>query len=283
MHLRSTWNDAPWEAYVDPNSGRQYYVHGGNHRTTTWDAPPGLEVPHGWTALFDPHRQRNYFVHKESGKTTWQRPKLGSAPPQPQPSSTTLTDQKVLERRVREQAVAGAPRRETDRALRRTCDAIGATVVVDRIRDLIVERNGSLGIQRLARAFVLGDRSGDGRLGPREFRDALAALRVHVGDEDLDHLFSYFDRDRDGTLDSREFVGGLRGRLGESQPRVALVREAFARIQSRPGVLSAADLRLSLNPAFLPDAMTGRATASSSSAACLPRQSRGGARASVSH
>lgn len=67
------------------------------------------------------------------------------------------------------------------------------------------QKLSSMEKQNMIRAFKMFDASGDGKIQPEEFKEALTAQGIEVQSEIYDLAFYLIDSDGNGYIDSKEF------------------------------------------------------------------------------
>jgi len=102
--------------------------------------------------------------------------------------------------------------------------------------------------------FKRMDYSGNNKLDPTEFEQALAAFGLFPKKVELQALIKYYDVDGDGQVSYDEFIRGLRDELTER--RLAMVLKAFNMLdRDGSGQITVSDIintyDVSTNPAFI--------------------------------
>lgn len=114
--------------------------------------------------------------------------------------------------------------------------------VVDRVKQRIVSRGGSNGINAVSRVLRIMDDSGDKKLSKEELKYGLRDYGIDLNQRELTELMNYFDRDSDGVITFDEFLVALRGDM--SDRRLDFVRQAFKLVDSTgDGIVTIEDLQ----------------------------------------
>ena len=87
--------------------------------------------------------------------------------------------------------------------------ALGTELIIDKLRQKIVERGGSSGITGVARLMKIMDDDGSHTLSRNELKSGLRDYGIDLSPTELEQVFLYFDRDASGTIDIDEFLRGL--------------------------------------------------------------------------
>jgi len=98
--------------------------------------------------------------------------------------------------------------------------------VLERVRGLLCDQCGPLGLGELNRQFVLGDDDGSLTLSGDEFRKVFGKLGLYLNNREIEEVFWEFDRDGNGGVDYEEFMDGVRGG-SMSRARRKLVKQAW--------------------------------------------------------
>ena len=99
------------------------------------------------------------------------------------------------------QAAALAPSDAASVMTGRTeAEEIAGRDIVEKIKQAILKRSGSDGIQAVSRVLRLMDDSGDKRLSRSELKYGLRDFGIDLSQSQTDRIMAYFDRDHDGTI-----------------------------------------------------------------------------------
>ena len=135
-----------------------------------------------------------------------------------------------------------------------------AVRAIKQLRERIVERGGTTGIQSLARIMKIMDDSGDRKLSREELKYGLADYGMPMSAAELDDLFHAFDTDGSGSISFNEFLLRLANPLNARRSK--LVDKAFNILDaSGDGVVDVNDLMKTYNVSLNPEVISGKVTA----------------------
>ena len=83
---------------------------------------------------------------------------------------------------------------------RTEAEEIAGRDIVEKIKQAILKRSGSDGIQAVSRVLRLMDDSGDKRLSRSELKYGLRDFGIDLSQSQTDRIMAYFDRGHDGTI-----------------------------------------------------------------------------------
>jgi len=136
---------------------------------------------------------------------------------------------------------------------------IGASDIMETVRQKIITRGGSSGIRSLQRLLAIMDDNGDQRLSKDEFKFGLRDYGIDLSVTQLDQLFAYFDRDGNGFIDVSEFLVGIRGEMNAR--RKACIRMAFNVLDSdRSGYVTVEEIADIYDVSQNPEVISGKRT-----------------------
>ena len=98
--------------------------------------------------------------------------------------------------------------------------ALSNSDTIEKVREKIVERGGSVGIRSLQRLLMIMDDNGDKRLSKDELKYGLRDYGIVLSPAEMDQVFMYFDRDGNGFVDITEFLVGIRGEINERRKKI---------------------------------------------------------------
>lgn len=129
----------------------------------------------------------------------------------------------------------------------------GASALLDRIRGALRSR-GPGAVQLLCQRFQVAEQ-GQRAIRAKELRQGLSQVGVGASEEDVVELLRSMDVDGHGTVDLDDWLRVLRGPL--SPARAGVVREAFASLSDREGLVDLRALRARFNASKHPDVQAG--------------------------
>jgi len=129
----------------------------------------------------------------------------------------------------------------------------GASALLDRIRGALRSR-GPGAVQLLCQRFQVAEQ-GQRAIRAKELRQGLSQVGVGASEEDVVELLRSMDVDGHGTVDLDDWLRVLRGPL--SPARAGVVREAFASLCDREGLVDLRTLRARFNASKHPDVQAG--------------------------
>ena len=131
---------------------------------------------------------------------------------------------------------------------------------ITQLRERIVERGGTTGIQSLARVMKIMDDSGDRKLSREELKYGLTDYGMPMSAAELDDLFHAFDADNSGSISFNEFLLKLANPMNER--RLKLVDQAFKILDADgSGVVEVDDLMSTYDVSLNPEVVAGKITA----------------------
>eukprot|EP00947_MAST-08B_sp_MAST-8B-sp1_P005632 g5632.t1 len=131
--------------------------------------------------------------------------------------------------------------------------------IIEKVKDAILDRGGSSGIQGLARQLKIMDDDGSKQLSKDELYYGLRDYGVDLKPRELKVVFAYFDRDRSGTISFDEFLRGIRGELNDR--RLDFVHQAFDILdKTGDGEVTVEDLRDVYRVDMVPAVQEGKKT-----------------------
>ena len=137
--------------------------------------------------------------------------------------------------------------------------ALGTELIIEKVRQKIIERGGSGGISSVARLMIIMDDDGSRQLSRSELKCGLRDYGIDLTPTELEQVFLYFDRDRSGSIDVDEFLIGLRGEMNER--RRAMVQLAFESLDTDgSGVVDQDEIMARYDFNAHPDVKAGRKT-----------------------
>ena len=137
--------------------------------------------------------------------------------------------------------------------------ALGTELIIEKVRQKIIERGGSGGIASVARLMKIMDDDGSRQLSRSELKCGLRDYGIDLTPTELEQVFLYFDRDRSGSIDVDEFLIGLRGEMNER--RRAMVQLAFESLDTDgSGVVDQDEIMARYDFNAHPDVKAGRKT-----------------------
>eukprot|EP00439_Symbiodinium_sp_Y106_P034288 s1897_g4.t1 len=128
-----------------------------------------------------------------------------------------------------------------------------ASALLDRIRGALRSR-GPGAVQLLCQRFQVAEQ-GQRAIRAKELRQGLSQVGVGASEEDVVELLRSMDVDGHGTVDLDDWLRVLRGPL--SPARAGVVREAFASLCDREGLVDLRTLRARFNASKHPDVQAG--------------------------
>lgn len=127
------------------------------------------------------------------------------------------------------------------------------------LKDRIIERGGSTGIQSLARIMRIMDDSGDQKLSREELKYGLGDYGIRLSPEELDNLFRVFDTDQNGCISFSEFLVQLAEPMNGR--RQQLVDDAFGRLDvTGDGRVTIEDIMQMYDASLAPEVVNGNLT-----------------------
>ena len=137
--------------------------------------------------------------------------------------------------------------------------ALGTELIIEKVRQKIIERGGSGGIASVARLMKIMDDDGSRQLSRSELKCGLRDYGIDLTPTELEQVFLYFDRDRSGSIDVDEFLIGLRGEINDR--RRAMVQLAFESLDTdNSGVIDQDEIMAKYDFNAHPDVKAGRKT-----------------------
>jgi Ca2+-binding EF-hand superfamily protein len=101
--------------------------------------------------------------------------------------------------------------------------------VLDRVRNMLVDQCGPLGLGELRKQLTLMDLDGSLTLDEDELKKGFGLMGLYLNNREVEQVFWEFDRDKDGTVDYDEFMDGIRGGP-MSHDRRKLVKQAWRHV-----------------------------------------------------
>jgi len=130
---------------------------------------------------------------------------------------------------------------------------------IDQLRERIIERGGTTGIQSLARVMKIMDDSGDRKLSREELKYGLQDFGMPLSATELEDLFRAFDVDGSGSISFNEFLLRLANPMNAS--RVKLVDKAFQILDvTGDGVVTVEDVMEKYDVSLNPEVVAGKIT-----------------------
>lgn len=132
-------------------------------------------------------------------------------------------------------------------------------MIMDKVKAVLLERNGVHGIRGLGRMFRIIDDGGDGGLDREDFKWGLYDYGVRISDQEFTMLLDAFDTNGDGVISFDEFLVALRGDM--SPARLAVVQEAFEKLDvTGDGKVTLADLEKLYDASHHQEVLQGKKT-----------------------
>jgi len=129
--------------------------------------------------------------------------------------------------------------------------------VLDRVRRMLVDSCGPLGLGELRRTLSLMDEDGSGTLDLGELRKGFGKLGLNLNAREAEEVFFEFDKDHSLSIDYAEFMDGIRGPM--SKGRAALVQQAWDLVSGGAPCLHVDDLVRSFDTDWCPSVAAFRA------------------------
>ena len=131
---------------------------------------------------------------------------------------------------------------------------------INQLRERIVERGGTTGIQSLARVMKIMDDSGDRKLSKEELKYGLQDYGMPLSSAELEELFHIFDADGSGSISFNEFLLRLANPMNTR--RSGLVDKAFGILDATgDGVVTVEDIMKTYDVSLNPEVIAGKITA----------------------
>jgi Ca2+-binding EF-hand superfamily protein/WD40 repeat protein len=131
---------------------------------------------------------------------------------------------------------------------------------IAQLREKIVERGGTTGIQSLSRVMKIMDDSGDRKLSKEELKYGLQDYGMPLSSAELEDLFQIFDADGSGSISFNEFLLRLANPMNTR--RVNLVDKAFNILDcTGDGTVTVEDIMKTYDVSLNPEVIAGKITA----------------------
>eukprot|EP00993_Chasmostoma_nieuportense_P002616 NODE_3397_length_975_cov_63.614387_g3250_i0.p1 GENE.NODE_3397_length_975_cov_63.614387_g3250_i0~~NODE_3397_length_975_cov_63.614387_g3250_i0.p1 ORF type:complete len:313 (-),score=92.93 NODE_3397_length_975_cov_63.614387_g3250_i0:36-893(-) len=131
--------------------------------------------------------------------------------------------------------------------------------IVDRVREMILEKGGRAGFRAIIRILRIMDDNGNRQLDPQEFEDGLNAYGLSPTKQEMQQIMEYFDRDRSGQISVTEFTRAVRGPMNTA--RASLVWQVYDQLdENSDQVVTFDDVKMAYDVKQHPEVLSGEKT-----------------------